>query len=127
MENIKMEKTLRYIPPKWGVYKSHESDNDIYPFYIEDKECRSSIAKIPINCGYEQGNAEIIVRSVNAYEGLIAEIAVKDAVIKQLTEKNNELVAIAKEVQEAIKRGGDLQLGEKGRNATLENRIIKSL
>lgn len=86
-----MGKTLKYNPPKWGVYKSYESDKENYPYHIEDKECRTLIAEICVNSGYEKGNAEIIVRAVNAYDGLISEIAVKDAVIKQLTEENNKL------------------------------------
>lgn len=86
-----MGKTLKYNPPKWGIYKSYESDKKHYPYLIEDKMCRSVIAKISVNSGYEKGNAEIIVRAVNAYDGLISEIAVKDAVIKQLTEENNKL------------------------------------
>jgi hypothetical protein len=39
----------------------------------------------------------------------------------------DDLVSIVKELHEAIKRGGDLQLGPKGRNATLEDRVIKVL
>lgn len=86
-----MGKTLKYNPPKWGIYKSYESDKKHYPYLIKDKMCRSVIAKISVNSGYEKGNAEIIVRAVNAYDSLISEIAVKDAVIKQLTEENNKL------------------------------------
>lgn len=38
-----------------------------------------------------------------------------------------ELISIVKELQQAIKRGGDLQLGPKGRNATLEKRVDEVL
>lgn len=38
-----------------------------------------------------------------------------------------ELISIVKELNEAIKRGGDLQLGQKGRNATLEQRVTDVL
>lgn len=66
-----MGKTLKYNPPKWGIYKSYESDKKHYPYLIKDKMCRSVIAKISVNSGYEKGNAEIIVRAVNSHEELV--------------------------------------------------------
>lgn len=54
----------------------------------------------------KEEDAEIIVRTVNSHEALLS---------------------IAKEVLEACERGGDLQLGPKGRNAGLEDRLKQAI
>lgn len=56
--------------------------------------------------GTPEANAAYIVRAVNAHEGLLA---------------------VARELLEAIHRGGDLQLGRSGRNSLLESKVNEAI
>lgn len=101
-------RTFHTITP-WKVQTYIENDNQRWHEIDGDNLCIAEL-RYPYGnreqCEEQEANANLIVRAVNSHD---------------------ELVSIVKELHEAIKRGGDLQLGPKGRNATLEQRVIDVL
>lgn len=89
----------------WKVQTYIENNNQLCHEIDGDDLCIAEL-RYPYGnreqCEEQEANANLIVSAVNSHD---------------------ELVSIVKELHEAIKRGGDLQLGPKGKNATLEKRV----
>lgn len=84
-----VRKKVQNTPTPWNWDNDLNGETFIYKSINPPYKNRLATMNIDEPMQYE--NAAFIVRAVNAYDSLISEIAVKDAVIKQLTEENNKL------------------------------------
>lgn len=91
--------------------------------HIADVSKKVGPTPTPVYLTKTDGNFWLIVSTADDRNLCYCDTKEKGEIIVRAVNFHEALLEIVKELRDAIQRGGDLQLGPKGRNANLEERV----